>query len=496
MLTRTFTLGRRIAALLLLATAILSWTVLAPPSFGGSTTYVVTRGVSMEPRFHTGDLALVRAQPAYHVGDVVAYKSRLLHTIVLHRIVARDGSLYVFKGDNNNFRDPEHPARDQLIGRLWLHVPHGGLDLAPLRDPIVLALLAGLAAWFLLAVPPARRRRGRRPPAAAGPHTETAAVVSGALLVVSLLLAGLAFTRATETPSHRSFGYEQHGRFSYWALARPGAVYPGGRVTTGDPLFVSLVHTARVSFAYRFSAPAPRLIGGRIWLDAEVASTTGWTRRWTLAPAHAFKGDHATIDASLSLTTLERTLRAVETATGSPPQTYALTIQPHVSTAGVLGGALLQARMTPKLELSIDDTRAAPIQGAIFRPARGGSARLATETARRLRLVKVTLPVAAARTLAALGVLAGLLGLAFSLLRIRRGRGAAESERIRARFRDRLIAVASADTGVYTDIVELETVDELARVAERYDRMILDHDGDFRVADDGVLYRYRVAPAD
>jgi signal peptidase I len=495
MLTRTFTLGRRIAALLLLATAILLWTVLAPPSFGGSTTYVVTRGVSMEPHFHTGDLALVRAQPTYHVGDVVAYKSRLLHTIVLHRIVARDGSLYVFKGDNNNFRDPEHPARDQLVGRLWVHVPHGGLDLAPLRDPIVLALLAGLAAWFLLAVPKQRRRRGRRPPAA-GPHTETAAVVSGALLVVSLLLAALAFTRATETPSHRTFGYEQNGRFSYWALAAPGAVYPAGRVTTGDPLFVSLVHTARVSFAYRFAAPAPRLIDGRIRLDATVTSTTGWTRRWTLAPVHTFKGDRATIDASLSLTALEQTLRAVEKATGSPPQTYALMIEPHVTTAGVLGGALLQARMTPKLELSIDDTRVAPIQGATFRPVRGGSARLATETARTLRLVKVTLPVATARTLAALGVLAGLLGLGFSLLRIRRGRGAAESERIRARFRDRLIAVASADTGVYTDIVDLETVDELARVAERYDRMILDHNGDFRVADDGVLYRYRVAAAD
>ena len=65
------------------------WWYFAPTAIGGSTRYVVTSGVSMEPRFHTGDLALVRPAGQYKVGEIVAYWSTLLHTVVLHRI-ARD----------------------------------------------------------------------------------------------------------------------------------------------------------------------------------------------------------------------------------------------------------------------------------------------------------------------------------------------------------------------------------------------------------------------
>src|SRR5579862_5129445 len=83
------------------------WFYFAPAGIGGSTTYVVTDGISMEPRFHTGDLVLVRSQSSYLVGEIVAYNSKMLHTIVLHRIVGRSGSRYLFKGDNNNFVDFE-----------------------------------------------------------------------------------------------------------------------------------------------------------------------------------------------------------------------------------------------------------------------------------------------------------------------------------------------------------------------------------------------------
>ena len=104
---------------------------LRPTAIGGSTRYVVTSGVSMEPRFHTGDLALVRPAGQYKVGDIVAYCSTLLRTVVLHRIHAIDGNTYVFKGDNNDFLDPVHPTRAELLGKLWLHIPGGGSGSTP-----------------------------------------------------------------------------------------------------------------------------------------------------------------------------------------------------------------------------------------------------------------------------------------------------------------------------------------------------------------------------
>ena len=90
----------------------------------------------MQPRFHTGDLALVRPVSDYRVGDIVAYRSRQLHVTVLHRIVAvtADGR-YIFRGDNNSWRDPERVTRAQLIGALWFAVPGMGGGLEQLRSP-------------------------------------------------------------------------------------------------------------------------------------------------------------------------------------------------------------------------------------------------------------------------------------------------------------------------------------------------------------------------
>ena len=138
------------------------WFWFAPVPLGGSTTYVVTRGISMEPRFHTGDLALVRSQSSYHVGEIVAYHSKMLHTIVLHRIIGRAGARYVFKGDNNNFIDPEHPVASQLVGALWLHIPGAGADLQSLRSPMLIGALVAVGVLLLTGVAFTRRRRLRR----------------------------------------------------------------------------------------------------------------------------------------------------------------------------------------------------------------------------------------------------------------------------------------------------------------------------------------------
>ncbi|MGH2855846.1 MAG: signal peptidase I, partial [Solirubrobacteraceae bacterium] len=127
----------------------MAWFYLAPTAIGGSTTYVVTSGISMEPSFHTGDLAIVRPASQYRVGDIVAYHSTLLHVITLHRIVAIHNGRYTFKGDNNNFTDPTHPSRAALVGRLWLRVPHGGMLLHWLHTPLIGALLAGGAGLLL-----------------------------------------------------------------------------------------------------------------------------------------------------------------------------------------------------------------------------------------------------------------------------------------------------------------------------------------------------------
>ncbi len=148
-----------LATLAILIVAGVAWFYFAPTQIGGSSRYVVTSGVSMEPRFHTGDLAIVRPVSNYRVGEIVAYWSTTLHAVVLHRITARDGNSYEFKGDNNHFIDPDRPTRSELLGKLWLHVPRAGRLLEMLHTQ----------SWRRVSV-----RRGR-PPNALRSHGDPAA---------------------------------------------------------------------------------------------------------------------------------------------------------------------------------------------------------------------------------------------------------------------------------------------------------------------------------
>lgn len=119
----------------LLALTALATGTLLPLGMGGATSYVNTFGSSMEPQFHAGDLAVVREAGRYDVGDVVAYQSPELDRIVLHRIVERRETTFAFKGDNNDFVDPEWLGADRILGRLVVRVPRGGQALRWLGDP-------------------------------------------------------------------------------------------------------------------------------------------------------------------------------------------------------------------------------------------------------------------------------------------------------------------------------------------------------------------------
>ena len=134
----------------LLLTAVLlaaAWWFIAPPQLGGSTTFVTVDGTSMLPSLRRSDLVALRPQATYRVGEVVGYRSTLIHRVVLHRIVAIHGDRYTFKGDNNSFVDPEQPTRTQLVGRLWVHLPSAGRLVSALHRP---GVAGGLAAVLVL----------------------------------------------------------------------------------------------------------------------------------------------------------------------------------------------------------------------------------------------------------------------------------------------------------------------------------------------------------
>jgi signal peptidase I len=483
---------------------------------------VVTDGVSMHPRIHTGDLALVRPAGTYRVGDIAAYRSRTLHVTVLHRIVAVTPGGYVFKGDSNSWRDPERVSRGQIVGKLWVLAPGLGGRLRELRSPLVMALLAGLATILLAGGAGVRhvrrRRRRRRPepkwkPAAATPRRRPVGSPGGlAAALAALALCGLVAVVAWTAPTRRTVptqvSYLQSGRFSYAASADAPAVYRTGQVTTAQPMFSRLVGPVQVRFAYALRAPGAADVSGSASLRIVLASQTGWTRTIPLEQPAPFSGGRAAVAGIVHLRRLERLLVRVASATAVPDEAFTLTLVPSVHVHGTVAGRPFGAAYAPRLPFTLTPYELAPVLPArpagaapaapaslpMFRPTATGVVSARTPVAVTLGAGRLRVPVWPARIAGLLGVAASLLAALLAWRAYRRGREADEPTRIRARYGESIVTVVHSSLGRHAGLVEVRSIEELARLAERYDSMIIHEQTDlghaYLVADGTALYAY------
>ena len=138
------------ATLLSLTLVLIAWMALAPTQLGGQVSYVIVDGNSMETDFHLGDLILVRKSQTYQVGDAVTYQNAELGRYVFHRIVNLNFDRFVLQGDNNSWLDSYQPASEEIIGKLWIHIPKAGKAIEWLRVPLHLAIAIGLLGGSLM----------------------------------------------------------------------------------------------------------------------------------------------------------------------------------------------------------------------------------------------------------------------------------------------------------------------------------------------------------
>jgi signal peptidase I len=480
----------------LLATVALAWLLSGPSTIGGPVTYVTTQGTSMQPRFETGDLALVRPAGDYRVGDIVAYRSSVLKTVVLHRIIRRDGGRYVLKGDNNDFIDPEHATRDELIGSLWLRIPQGGRVLAWLHSPVASAALAGGLALLLLGSSERRRRRRRRPephpPMTRHHHTFLIAAAVAAAACLALGLA--AFTRPATTRVPVGTAYTERVGFSYGASVSAAAkpVYPRGLVETGDPIFLQLVSRVRVALQYGVTTAAAHELRGTRDLVARISSPAGWSRTILLAPAQPFSGDRFEAAAMLDVAALRSLTMRVEALTGTPAgSTYTVEVSPRVHLTGTIAGRPVESSYRPALSFSLDSLQLRPSgKLAAERPGKVTGSESATNS---LSLRGRELPVAAARTIALAGF---LLAAIAALVAWRLGRRR-QADDPHCRYAHLIVPIAGFTADPQRPPIDVTSIDALAQLAERSQRLILHHRGDvgdsYVVDDEGTLYRYRHA---
>jgi signal peptidase I len=511
----------------------LAWFYLAPAQIGGFTTYVVTHGVSMEPRFHTGDLGLVRPAGQYRVGDIVAYHSSLLHTVVLHRIVAIHNGHYTFKGDNNHFLDPEHPTRSQLVGKLWLHLPRAGVLLKWLHTPVVDGVMFGLLGVFLLygfGEKEQRRRRRRRQEASGSPShgrplvstprdRDTPRVVdfralliaSAVAVVASLALAAFAFTRPAHRVINRSTPYAQQVSFGYSAHVTPGPVYPDGRIETTDPIFLSLVHDLDVQIAYRFGSPAPFSVAGTEEVLLNAIGPSGWSRSFVLAPRTHFTGDTTRTQVTLNLRQLESLMTEIERLTDTPGfSSFSLTIQPVVHISGAVAGHRINTRYEPALGFEIQSGQLQPASGtapagstpgaaptsgpANYTPSQAGGVATRATAPATITVLGVSPMASLLRWISVVGLLLSLVATVFFYLR-KRGEPFEETVHIQSQYGHLIVPIVGGEDLGWPP-VDVPNIKALVRLADSGQRLILhNRSGDvdtYMVNDEGTVYRYQV----
>jgi signal peptidase I len=514
------------AALALVGVALL---FLWPAALGGPTTYVVTHGVSMEPNFHTDDLAILRSSSSYEVGDVAGYHGTTVHTLVMHRIVGTAGDSFTFKGDNNSWIDPDHPTANAMVGRLWLRIPQGGKYLRAAHSPWLVGAIGLIVLTLTTEKTRRRRARGRRQAAAAGARRAKAPVeaarsrkargpvlapaqrrqiAAGALAVAVAAAAVAAFafvTPATKTSSS-TVTVTHTPTFSYAATMSAGVTYPDGAAQTGQPLYTALLRrltvTVRDSVAASDGSNAGRPAAS---IDVTLENASGWSTTVTSVPSAPVPADGITVP--IDVPALTGKLAAVARETGAAGSDGTVTIRAHLTSTGVVASRPTTAVSDASYALAVSSLQVRPaVLPAAAAPAPAAGA---TDAATPAKTTSVTVPIAVPRTWSLAKVTVPVrsvrlpsAGLALAALVVALCCGAASRGREHPAVGALAVIGARrvdvAELSLAASVVDVTSVEALVRVADRYDRLILCQlapgGSTFVVNDDGTSYRL-VVPA-
>jgi hypothetical protein len=327
-------------------------------------------------------------------------------------------------------------------------------------------------------------------------------IASAAAAGAFALLGAIAMTRPTATAVTAKTRYTEKVDFGYHAVASARPVYPRGIVRTGDPVFLRLVRRVQVGVDYRFASAAPHQISGSLAVAARLISPNGWTRSIRLAAPARFTGDHASRTVTLDLPRLRARINRIEGLIGMPSGgAYTLAVIARPNVAGTLVRQPLDSDFAPALNFQLDALQLRPgaaqsttgDQQDSVTPSRRAFVATAASAPNTLSIRGHGLQVAAARRIALYGL---LLAAAAALLAYRRlPRPPASAERIQLRYGHLIVPVTNITHSPALPRIDVSTIEALAKLADRSQRLILHHHHDnadnYLVDDEGTLYRYQ-----
>jgi signal peptidase I len=486
------------------------WINFAPVQFGGLSSYVIVAGASMEPGLKLGDLVLVRDELDYKVGEVVTYQHPLIGPII-HRIIKTEGDQFVLQGDNNDWIDSYTPTRDEIIGRLWLHVPKAGDVMSKLRSPATMALLALIISIGIFSKLASNNKgqhelqngskREFRLPSRSDAELESYTFFAAAVLISSMILGVVSFSKPSSVIMSQEIPYELGGNFNYSAKA-PLGIYDTDSVGTGDPIYLNLTREMSVEFAFELVTDDLDEGNGSIMMDAVLQDPHGWNRTIQLSPPRTFTGINAYVSGALDLSEIMSMIEALEEKTEFTRSDYMLTIQPLVDSQATFNGRTQLDEFSPQLTFRLDG------QQMYLRSTETGVSDTAQLSSTEMRsylqerevpnvitILGVDIKILLARWISIIGTAISIMVFTFIFISTTQTARKGEIAIINFRYGGMIVDI---NKGMPLDdykVVELGKIEDLVRFAERAGSMIL-HEYRWRrhvyyVQEGDTLFQYK-----
>jgi signal peptidase I len=514
----------------------LAWIFFAPIPLGGQTSYVIITGNSMEPLYHTGDLVIARASKVYSVGDLVAYRDPDLSRFIIHRIISQTFGHFVLKGDHNTWFDSYQPSAQEILGKVWVHIPAAGKLFIWIRTPWIITLVTGITGgvimlilltkskkktsrktktvgevfnsvkhWFastffprnhpatkgkkqnrrssdsLLAIPLNDRILSnlslKRKPKKNSAPVETLLFVFGIIFFGSLILAVFAFANPLTINVPADIQYQQTGNFSYTGVA-PQGVYDSEKIVTGAPVFPKLTCNIALQFDYALNVDQLQDAGGTHQIIAKVVEPQSkWQRTMILESQRSFSGNTFSSVVNLNLCDIESLASSFEAETDLKPFEYSLVINPNVQIQGIVNNLELNDSFQSSLVFQFDKIHfylAQPDpQVDPLRPVQIGIIKNNRLETNTLNILGYTPTVLQARRISIPGLLASFIGILILIMIILRTAKENEEVFVRMKYGSLLVDVGGKSSPSSGPLVDVLSMDDLAKMAEKNNSVIL-----------------------
>jgi signal peptidase I len=491
-----------VSNLILVVSLIAIWVAFAPARLGGMVAYVIVNGISMEPGYHLGDLTIMRKAAAYQVGDVVTYRDAEMQAYVIHRIISVDRDRYVLKGDNNSWIDAYRPTNKEIIGKLWIYIPKLGKIFKWLHSPLNMALTLTLLGGSLMSsLIPKSSKRGRSKTkamsTAPGGTLEVATYLLGTLALIFLGLSILTFLRPL-TRAGEKIQYQQESHFSYSATGTP-LIYDTETVRSGEPVFPRLTCFLNITFTYNVTGNQLQDVSGDYQLIARVREEqSGWQRTIPMNEQTTFSGNSFSAGSNLDLCQIVSLVNTLKQETGLRASNFTLEVVPQVSlTANAMGNQIVdsfESKLVFRFDevhfsLSVPNGQEDPLYSSSQSSAENNNFEPNT-----LSLLGWRPKIGTIRVVALLGLALSLGGLSVVAFRMFGAAQQSQETFIRLKYGGLLVNVYERNLVPDSVAVDVTTIDELAKLAERHNTVILHMALNFvhyyMVQCNGLTYRY------